>query len=75
MELQNLREKLTYALEGSRLVRPNHLGTCVIAVVEVNLKPSDLLKYRESYETSNRFKCTLYKYSFTSNEGKFLDNS
>jgi len=39
--------------------------------VEVNLKPSDLLKYRGSYKTSNHFKNTLYKHSFTINEGKF----
>ena len=40
-------------------------------VVEVNLEPSDLLKYRGSYKTSNHFKSTLYKYSFITNEGKF----
>ena len=42
--------------------------------MEVNLEPSNLLKYKESYKTSNRFKSTLYKHSFTSNEGRFLDN-
>ena len=42
-----------------------------IAVVEVNLEPFDLLKYRGSYKTSNRFKSTLYKHLFTTNEGKF----
>ena len=39
-------------------------------VVKVNLGRSDLLKYRRSYETSNRY--TLYKYSFTTNEGKLF---
>ena len=39
--------------------------------MEVNLEPSDLLKYRGSYKTSNRFKSTLNKHSFTTNEGKF----
>ena len=47
----------------------------LIAVVEVNPEPSDFLKNKGSYETSNRFKCTLYKHSFISNEDKFLDNS
>lgn len=42
-----------------------------IGDVEVNLKPPDLLKYRGSYKTSNHFKSTLYKHSFTINEGKF----
>jgi len=42
-----------------------------ITVVEVNPEPSDFLKNRGSYETSNRSKCTLYKHSFTLNEGKF----
>ena len=46
-----------------------------MVVVEVNLELSDLLKYRGSYKTSNNFKSTLYKHSFTSNEGKFWDNS
>ena len=40
-------------------------------VVEINLELSDLLKYRGSYKTSNRFKSTLYKHSFITNEGKF----
>ena len=42
-----------------------------IAVVEVNLEPFDLLKYRGSYKTSNCFKSILYKHLFTTNEGKF----
>ena len=42
-----------------------------IAVVEVNLEPFDLLKYRGSYMTSKRLKSTLYKHLFTTNEGKF----
>ena len=42
-----------------------------MVVVEVNLELYDLLKYRGSYKTSNHFKSTLYKHSFTSNEGKF----
>ena len=37
--------------------------------MEVNLE--SLLKYMRSYETSNHFKSTLYKHSFTTNEGKF----
>ena len=47
----------------------------LITVVEVNLEPSDLLKYRGSYKSNNRFKSILYKHSFGPNEGKFLDNS
>ena len=43
--------------------------------MEVNLEPSDPLKYRGSYKTSNRFKSTLYKHLFTTNESKFWDNS
>ena len=39
--------------------------------MEVSPEPSDLLKYRGSYKTSNCYKSTLYKHSFTSNEGKF----
>ena len=46
-----------------------------IVIVEVNPESFDFLKYRRSYETSNYFKSKLYKHSFTSNEGKFLDNS
>ena len=42
-----------------------------IAVVEVNPEPSDFLKNRGSYETSNHFKSTLHKHSFTLNEGNF----
>ena len=45
-----------------------------MVAVEVNLEPSNLLKYRGSYKISNCFKSTLYKHSFTSNEGRFLDN-
>ena len=40
-------------------------------VVEVNLESSNLLKYRGSYKTSNRYKSTLYIHSFTLNESKF----
>ena len=43
--------------------------------MEVNLEPSNLLKYRGNYKTSNHFKSTRYNHSFKSNEGKFLDNS
>ena len=43
----------------------------LIPVLEVNSEPSDFLKYRGSYETSNHFKCTLYEHLFISNEGKF----
>ena len=39
--------------------------------MEVNLEPSNFLKYRGSYKISNCFKSTLYKHSFTANEGKF----
>ena len=39
--------------------------------MKVNPESSDFLKYRRSYETSNCFKSTLQKHSFTSNEGNF----
>ena len=40
--------------------------------MEVNFESFDLLKYKRSCKTNNCLKNTLYKHSFTSNEGKFL---
>jgi len=42
----------------------------LITVLKVNPEPSNFLKYMGSYETSNRFKSTLYQHSFIINEGK-----
>ena len=46
----------------------------VVAIEKVEIESSSLFKRRRSYETSNCFKSTLYKHSFTTRKGK-CDNS